>query len=102
MGLRMNPKDEFWLPSLNAVRIPEGVDAKALCRHILVTHGVEIAGGLGDLAGKIIRIGCMGHSAQPRNVLNLLPALADGLSRQGVELDAAAGLAAAAGALETG
>jgi len=101
MGLQMNPRDEFWLPSLNAVRIPEGIDAKALCRHILITHGVEIAGGLGDLAGKIIRIGCMGHSAQPRNVLNLLPALADGFAQQGIELDAAAGLAAAAGALET-
>lgn len=101
MGLRMNPKDEYWLPSLNAVRIPEGADAKALCRHLLTNHGIEIAGGLGDLAGKIIRIGCMGHSAQPRNVLNLLPALADGFARQGVHLDAAAGLAAAAGALES-
>ncbi len=102
MGLEMNPKDEFWLPSLNAVRIPDEVDAKALCQHILVTHGIEIAGGLGDLAGKIIRIGCMGHSARPRNVLNLLPALADGFARQGVELDAAAGLGAAAEALEAG
>jgi len=100
MGLRMNPQDEFWLPSLNAVRIPEGVDAKALCRHILFTHGIEIAGGLGDLAGKIIRIGCMGHSAQPRNVLNLLPALADGFAEQDVDLDVAAGLAASAAALE--
>jgi alanine-glyoxylate transaminase/serine-glyoxylate transaminase/serine-pyruvate transaminase len=100
MGLSMNPRDEFWLPSLNAVRIPDGVDAKALCGYVLLTHGIEIAGGLGDLAGKIIRIGCMGHSAQPRNVLNLVPALADGLSRQGVELDAAAGLDAAAAALE--
>jgi hypothetical protein len=35
-------------------------------------------------------------------VLALLPALADGFARQGIELDAAAGLAAAAGALETG
>jgi hypothetical protein len=35
-------------------------------------------------------------------VLNLLPALADGFERQGIELDVAAGLAAAAAALETG
>lgn len=100
MGLAMNPRDEFWLPSLNAVRIPDGIDTRALCRHILLVHGIEIAGGLGDLAGKIIRIGCMGHSAQPRNVLNLLPALADGFARQDVVLDAEAGLAAAAEALE--
>jgi alanine-glyoxylate transaminase/serine-glyoxylate transaminase/serine-pyruvate transaminase len=102
MGLQMNPEDEFWLPSLNAVRIPEGVDARALCRHLLLAHGIEIAGGLGDLAGKIIRIGCMGHSAQPRNVLNLLPALAYGFGQQGIELDAPAGLAAAAAVLESG
>ncbi len=102
MGLAMNPKDEFWLPSLNAVRIPEGVDAKALCRHVLNAHGIEIAGGLGDLAGKIIRIGCMGHSARPGNVLDLIPALADGFARQGVNLDPDAGLAAAAGALDAG
>jgi alanine-glyoxylate transaminase/serine-glyoxylate transaminase/serine-pyruvate transaminase len=100
MGLRMNPGDEFWLPSLNAVRIPEGVDAKELTRHILLAHGIEIAGGLGDLAGRIIRIGCMGHSAQPRNVLALIPALADGLGRQGIDTDAAAGLKAAAVALQ--
>ncbi len=99
MGLAMNAKDEYWLPSLNAVRLPEGVDAKALTRHLLTEHGIEIAGGLGDLAGKIIRIGCMGHSAQPRNVLAVLPALAEGLEKQGVRLDAAAGLAAAQQAL---
>lgn len=100
MGLRMNARDEYWLPSLNAVRIPQGVDAKALCRYLLLEHGIEIAGGLGDLAGKIVRIGCMGHSAQPRNVLNLLPALGDALGRQGIETDVDAGLAAAAGALD--
>jgi alanine-glyoxylate transaminase/serine-glyoxylate transaminase/serine-pyruvate transaminase len=101
MGLQMNARDEYWLPSLNAVRIPEGTDAKALCRHLLLKHGIEIAGGLGDLAGKIVRIGCMGHSAQPRNVLNLLPALGDALGEQGVEVDVDAGLAAAAGALDS-
>ena len=37
----------------------------------------DIAGGLGDLAGKIIRIGCMGHTARPRNVAALLGALGD-------------------------
>lgn len=100
MGLRMNPDDAFWLPSLNAVRIPEGIDAKSLCRHVLTEHGIEIAGGLGDLAGKIIRIGCMGHSARPGNVLQLLPALADGFAQQGANLDAAAGLEAAAAALD--
>lgn len=101
MGLSMNSKDECWLPSLNAVRVPEGVDAKALTRWMLSERGIEIAGGLGDLAGKILRIGCMGHSAQPHNVLTLLPALAESFGEQGVALDAGAGLAAAEQALST-
>jgi alanine-glyoxylate transaminase/serine-glyoxylate transaminase/serine-pyruvate transaminase len=95
MGMRMNAEDEYWLPSLNAVRIRPDVDARALTRHLLTKHGIEIAGGLGDLAGRVIRIGCMGHSAQLRNVLAVLPALAAGLGSQGVEVDADAGLAAA-------
>ena len=98
----MNALPEFWLPSLNAVRVPDGLDARALCRYLLLEHGIEIAGGLGDLAGKIVRIGCMGHSARPRNVLALLPALAEGMALQGIEVDLAAGLESAARALESG
>jgi alanine-glyoxylate transaminase/serine-glyoxylate transaminase/serine-pyruvate transaminase len=99
MGLAMNPRDEYWLPSLSAVRIPAGVDAGQVTRCLLNEHAIEIAGGLGDLAGKILRIGCMGYSAQPGNVRRLLPALAEALGRQGVALDAAAGLAAVAARL---
>ncbi len=86
MGLAMNPRDEYWLPSLSAVRIPAGVDAGQVTRCLLNEHAIEIAGGLGDLAGKILRIGCMGYSAQPGNVRRLLPALAEALGRQGVAL----------------
>ncbi len=95
MGLEMNAKADYWLPSLNAVKLPAGVDSKAIVRLLLNEHGIEIAGGLGDLAGKIIRIGCMGHSARLENVERLLPALADAFRRQGVELEIEAGLAAA-------
>lgn len=95
MGLEMNAEDDYWLPSLNAVRVPEAADAGALTRQLLDEHGIEIAGGLGDLAGLIVRIGCMGYSARLENVERLIPALADGFAAQGVELDAATGLAAA-------
>jgi alanine-glyoxylate transaminase/serine-glyoxylate transaminase/serine-pyruvate transaminase len=94
MGLQMNARSDYWLPSLNAVKLPAGVDSKALVIHLLDKHGIEIAGGLGDLAGKILRIGCMGHSARLENVERLLPALASGFKEQGVELEIEAGLAA--------
>jgi len=95
MGLALNPEDDWWLPSLNAVRLPAGVDDAAVIDHLLDEHGIEVASGLGDLDGEILRIGCMGHSARPGNALTLVAALGDALETAGADIDAAAGLAAA-------
>ncbi|MFQ5529058.1 MAG: pyridoxal-phosphate-dependent aminotransferase family protein [Gemmatimonadota bacterium] len=101
MGLEMLPDDAWWLPSLNAVQVPEGVDAGAVTRRLLAEHGIEIAGGLGDLAGRIFRIGCMGHACRPGNVLRLLAALGEALRLEHARVDVAAGLAAAGDVLGT-
>ncbi|MBP1921539.1 alanine-glyoxylate transaminase/serine-glyoxylate transaminase/serine-pyruvate transaminase [Halorubrum alkaliphilum] len=85
LGLEMNAPDAYWLPSLNAVRVPEGVDDSAVIDHLLAEYDLEIASGLGDLAGDVWRIGCMGHSARPKNVEYLLAALEDALATQGFE-----------------
>lgn len=100
MGLDMLADDAWWLPSLNAVRVPEGLDAKRATRRLLAEHGIEIAGGLGDLAGRIFRIGCMGHACRPGNVLRVLAALGAVLRSEGTNVDVAAGLAAAEQALD--
>ena len=42
---------------------------------LLHRYDIEIGGGLGALAGKCWRIGCMGHTARPRNVTLVLAAL---------------------------
>ena len=99
MGLDMLPEDDWWLPSLNAVKVPSGIDAKAVTRRLLADHGIEIAGGLGDLSGKIFRIGCMGHACRPRNILLLLSTLGNALRQEGANVDVQAGLAAANEAL---
>ena len=83
LGLAMNAPDEYWLPSLNAVRVPDGVDDGAVIQHLLDEYDLEIASGLGDLAGDIWRIGCMGHSARRKNVEYVLAALEDALAEQG-------------------
>ncbi|WP_201740164.1 pyridoxal-phosphate-dependent aminotransferase family protein [Salinigranum halophilum] len=85
MGLEMNAPDEYWLPSLNAVRVPDGVDDGAVISYLLDEYDLEIASGLGDLAGDIWRIGCMGYSARKKNVEYVLSALADGLEREGYD-----------------
>ncbi|MDT8436576.1 MAG: alanine--glyoxylate aminotransferase family protein [Gemmatimonadota bacterium] len=100
-GLAWLPEDAWWLPSLNAVRVPDGVDAKAAIRALLAGHGIEIAGGFGPLAGRIFRVGCMGESCRPANVLVLVAALTEALAAQGARVDADAGLAAARAALES-
>ncbi|MDB2241546.1 alanine--glyoxylate aminotransferase family protein [Halorubrum ezzemoulense] len=83
LGLEMNAPDEYWLPSLNAVRVPDGVDDAAVIDRLLDEYDLEIASGLGDLEGDIWRIGCMGHSARPKNVEYVLAALEGALAEQG-------------------
>jgi alanine-glyoxylate transaminase/serine-glyoxylate transaminase/serine-pyruvate transaminase len=99
MGLALNPEDAYWLPSLNAVRLPEGADDGAVIDYLLEHYDLEVAGGLGALAGDVLRIGCMGHSAKPSNVLLLVAALGEALAAQGVDVDPGAGLEAARQAL---
>ena len=91
------PADER-LPQLNAVYVPAGVDDAATRRRLLEAHGLEIGGGLGDLAGKAWRIGLMGEGARPETVRLCLGALEDVLGRSGA-LDAAEALLAEPAAL---
>ena len=48
---------------LTAVRVPDGVDGKAVQARMLADHGIEIGGGLGPDAPPIWRIGLMGRNA---------------------------------------
>lgn len=73
--------EELRLATLTTVRIPDGVDGKAFCRHLLDAHGIEVGGGLGALAGKVWRIGLMGYNSTSANVDLLLNLLASELPR---------------------
>jgi alanine-glyoxylate transaminase/serine-glyoxylate transaminase/serine-pyruvate transaminase len=81
MGLELWAPEGHRLPQLTTVVVPEGVDDAALRRDLLGRYGIEIGGGVGVWAGKIWRIGCMGHTARLRNVTLLLAALAELLGR---------------------
>lgn len=100
MGLQMqvtDPKHRLW--SLNAVRVPDGVDEAAVRKRLLIAHGIEIGGGLGPLAGQIWRIGLMGASSTANNVLLVLGALEGALSGAAA-VPPGAGVAAALETLE--
>lgn len=81
IGLTPHVPLEIRLPSLTTVRVPEGVDAAAVSRRLLTEYNIEIAGGLGDLAGKVWRVGLMGYNARRETVAVLLKALAEVLGR---------------------
>jgi alanine-glyoxylate transaminase/serine-glyoxylate transaminase/serine-pyruvate transaminase len=75
MGIDCHVPHEYRLPSLTTVRVPDGVDAKAVAGRLLREYNIEIAGGFGPLAGQIWRVGLMGFNSRPENVLLLLSAL---------------------------
>ncbi len=95
MGLNFVVHEEERLPQLNAVTIPEGVDDAAVRATLLNDYSLEIGAGLGAMAGKVWRIGLMGHACNARNVYLCLNALDDVLGRmkapveRGVEVAAA-------------
>jgi alanine-glyoxylate transaminase/serine-glyoxylate transaminase/serine-pyruvate transaminase len=86
-------------PQLNAVSVPEGVDEAAVRRRLLDGFNLEIGAGLGALAGKIWRIGLMGYSSRPENVLRCLEALGTVLAEEGLSVSADGAIAAAQQAL---
>ena len=66
---------EYRLPMLNAVYLPEGVEELPIRKKLLNEYNIEVGGGLGAFAGKLWRIGLMGHSCDKNHVNMLLSAL---------------------------
>ena len=81
LGLQLFAEEGHRLPELTTVWVPDGVDDAVVRGRLLERYGIEIGGGVGAYAGKVWRIGCMGHTARPRNVILLLAALEEVLAR---------------------
>ena len=75
MGLSLLPPPGERLWTLNAVRVPDGVDEAAVRRQLFQRFNIEIGAGLGPLAGRIWRIGLMGASSTEALVTLCLSAL---------------------------
>lgn len=83
MGLTMHVEPAYRLWTLNAIRIPSGVDDAKVRGRLLQEFGIEIGGGLGDLKGKIWRVGLMGKNSTTSNVMLFLAALERALREEG-------------------
>ena len=83
LGLSLLPPAPERLWTLNAVRVPDGVDEAAVRRRLLEEFSIEIGAGLGPLAGRIWRVGIMGAGSTLSNVLLFVTALERVLSAMG-------------------
>ncbi len=78
LGFEPLVRSEYRLPPLTTLRIPENLGAEgeaALRRRLLTQHGIEVGGGLGELAGQVWRVGLMGENARLECVDRLVWAL---------------------------
>jgi len=95
LGLNFVVPETERLPQLNAVTIPEGVDDAAVRGRLLNEFNLEIGAGLGDLAGKVWRIGLMGHASRAENIVLCIAALEAVLADMGAPINTGVALGAA-------
>ncbi|MGD2161326.1 MAG: alanine--glyoxylate aminotransferase family protein [Gammaproteobacteria bacterium] len=100
MGLSFVVDEPHRLPQLNSVTIPAGVDEALVRSRLLTEFNLEIGAGLGALAGKVWRIGLMGHSSRAENIFLCLGALEAILDEMGADINTGAALSAAQNALK--
>jgi alanine-glyoxylate transaminase/serine-glyoxylate transaminase/serine-pyruvate transaminase len=99
LGLELIVPEAERLPQLNSVAVPGGVDDAELRGRLLSRYSLEIGAGLGALAGKILRIGLMGYSSRPENIMLCIGALGSELNRLGHSVDTGGALSAVQGSL---
>jgi alanine-glyoxylate transaminase/serine-glyoxylate transaminase/serine-pyruvate transaminase len=79
LGVSMHVAPEHRLWTLNTPRVPEGANDLEIRKKLMADYSIEIAGGFGPLAGKVLRIGTMGYGSSAENVELLLKALKSAL-----------------------
>ena len=95
LGLSVISDENHRLAQITPVAIPEGIDEARVRARLANDYLIEISRGLGQFAGKIWRIGLMGEASTGANLLLLLSALEEILPKEGYEVPAGAGVAAA-------
>jgi len=78
-------------PAVTAVLAPPGVDSERIVKAYSQTHNITIAGGQGEMKGKLFRLGHMGYAAE-FDVISALAALEQVLAEIGQPVDFGAGV----------
>ncbi|MEE8518426.1 MAG: alanine--glyoxylate aminotransferase family protein [Dehalococcoidia bacterium] len=95
MGLSIAATNGYRVPSLTAIVAPEGIAEAEVRKHLLEHDNIEVSGGLSAFAGKVWRVGLMGHNATTANVLTFLAAFESALAAHGFEVPPGTAVAAA-------
>lgn len=82
MGFALFPEPEYAAPPISALTAPEGFEIGKMLHYLLHERGLMVSGGLGDLKGKIFRVGHMGLAKEPEAIEALLQAVRDYLSEK--------------------
>jgi len=93
LGFGLFTEEEFLAPTLSVVRYPEGIDDAAF-RAKYLEAGYAVAGGLGETAGRVFRMGHMGNLT-PEEVLGAVRGLGETLNALGLKSDTEAAVSAA-------
>jgi aspartate aminotransferase-like enzyme len=81
-------------PAVTAVLAPRGIDSEAIVAAYSRAHNITIAGGQGEMKGRLFRLGHMGYAAE-FDVIAALAALEQVLADLGVPVDFGAAVRAA-------
>jgi alanine-glyoxylate transaminase/serine-glyoxylate transaminase/serine-pyruvate transaminase len=79
-GFKLFAQEGYRLPMLTSVTLPNWIDDVPTRKRLLSEYNIEVGGGLGQLKGKIWRVGLMGETCRIQNIQNLMGALREILS----------------------
>ena len=91
IGLTPFAKEEDRSISIVALNYLDGLEDKIFRSTLADKFKVLVAGGFGNLKGKVFRVGCMGE-VSPYHVMRTISSISSTLAMMGYETDAAAGL----------
>jgi alanine-glyoxylate transaminase / serine-glyoxylate transaminase / serine-pyruvate transaminase len=92
IGFEMLVPEAIAAPIATAVKVPATLDADELSKWLVINHEMAIGGGLGDMHGKIFRVGHLGKSADRAYLLDFLVAMEEFMRSKGLDVPVGASL----------
>jgi len=81
LGFKLFAQEGYRLPMLTSAYLPPGIEDGSTRKRLLNDYHIEVGGGLGQVKGKIWRVGLMGEACKIQNVVYLVSALKEILKK---------------------